>query len=150
MVKQLEAHSYEEPKLWSSVVLCQKQIMNARREIKERNLTWRIQEDNKCWTHLEHFPEAKWCVNQMLQTVRESELKCRSYNHWKPITPSQRPISQLQNYKVLAAKLAFGCEMETFSLRNFAAHLACLLNPPECFQIFATDSFRFFLQIFVV
>ena len=24
------------------------------------------------------------------------------------------------------AKSAFGCEMETFSLRNFVAHLACL------------------------
>ena len=51
-----------------------------------------------------------WKVrNPTLQTVRKSELKWRSYRHWKPITPSWRPISQLWNYKVLAAKSAFGC-----------------------------------------
>ena len=39
MEKQLEAHFYEEPKLGSFIILCDKQIMNARRESKERNLT---------------------------------------------------------------------------------------------------------------
>ena len=90
-----------------------------------------------------HF-EAWEVRNPTLQTVSELALKWRSYSHWKTITPSWRPISQLRNHKVLAAKLAFGCKMETFSLRNFVAHLACLRNPPECFQIFVTDSFRFF------
>ena len=89
-----------------------------------------------------HF-EAWEVRNPTLQTVHESELKWRSYSHWKPIIPSWRPISQLRNH-LWAVKSAFGCEMETFSLRNFIAHLACLQNPPECFQIFATDSFRFF------
>ena len=82
--------------------------------------------------------------NPTFQTMRKSELKWRSYSRWKPITPSWRPISQLRNHKVLVVKSAFGCEMETFSLRNFAAHLICLWNPPKCFQIFATNSFRFF------
>ena len=103
--------------------------MNARRESKERNLTWRIQEDRNCWTLLEHFLEsisfilyvAREVRNPTLQTVRESELKWRSYSHWKPITPSWRPISQLRNHKVLAAKSTFGCKMETFSLQNFTA-----------------------------
>ena len=29
-------------------------------------------------------------------------------------------------------------------LAKFRSHLARLRNPPECFQIFATDIFRFF------
>ena len=29
-------------------------------------------------------------------------------------------------------------------LAKFHSHLAGLRNPPECFQIFATDTFRFF------
>ena len=161
MAKQLEAHLHEEPKLWSFIVPCQKQIMNARRESKERNLTWRIQEDRKCWTHLEHFLKSISCILyvisklgksgiQCFKMVHKSELKWKSYSHWKPITPSWRPISYLRNHKVIVVKSAFGCEMETYSLQNFAAHLACLRNPPEYFQIFATNSFRFFLHIFVV
>ena len=50
MVKQLEAHLHEEPKLWSFIVLYHKQIMNARRGSKERNLTWRIQEESNFWS----------------------------------------------------------------------------------------------------
>ena len=163
MAKQLEAHLYEEPKLWSFIVLCQKQIMNARRENKERNLTWRIQEDSNCWTHLEHFLNSiscilyvisnlkksgvqrfKRCTNRSwneeviaigsqshqaenwflelhfmhticrfkarevrsptIQMVHESEIKWRSYSHWKPIAPSWKLILQLRKHKVLAAK----------------------------------------------
>ena len=50
----------------------------------------------------------------------------------------------------IAAKSAFLCKMETFSLRNFRSPCCMLQNPLECFQIFMTNSFRFFLQIFVV
>ena len=39
MENQMEAHLQEESKLWSFTVLCQKQIKNARRENKKRNLT---------------------------------------------------------------------------------------------------------------
>ena len=39
MAKQLEAHFHEEPKLGSFIILSHKQIMNARRESKERYLT---------------------------------------------------------------------------------------------------------------
>ena len=46
--------------------------------------------------------EAREFRSPTLKTVHESELKWRSYNHWKPITPSRRPISQ-------ATKSAFGC-----------------------------------------
>ena len=34
MEKQLEAHLHEEPKLWSFIVLCHKQIMNVRMKAK--------------------------------------------------------------------------------------------------------------------
>ena len=147
--------------------------MNARRESKERNLTWRIQEDSNCWTLLEHFLEhfmhticrfeAREVSNPTLQIVHESELKWRSYSHWKPITPSWRPISQLRNHKVMTAKSAFGCEMGTFSLGNFTAHLACceiLLSASRYLRstlldffssdIFAPTPLDFYLKIFCV
>ena len=105
MAKQMEAHLQEESKLWSFVVLCQKQIMNARRESKERNLTWRIQEDSNCWTHFEYFLEmhnicrfeAREVRSPTLQTVRELELKRRSYGHLKTTASSCAKISQLRN-----------------------------------------------------
>ena len=163
----MEAHFHEEPKLWSFIVLCQKQIMNARRKNKERNLTWRIQEDRNYWTHLEHFLESNSCILYFVSKLGKSEIQrfkwCvnRNWNEEVIAIESQSHQAEgqfcsceislwLRNHKVLTMKLAFGYEMETFSLWNFAAHLACLRNPPECFQIFATDSFRFFLQIFVV
>ena len=44
-----------------------------------------------------HF-EAQEVNNRMLQTVYDSELKWRSYNHWKPITPSWRKnFARLRN-----------------------------------------------------
>ena len=76
MAKQLEAHLHEEPKLWSSIVLCQKQIMNARRESKERNLTCRIQEDSNCWTHLEHFLESISCMLYVVLKLGKSRIQC--------------------------------------------------------------------------
>ena len=75
MAKQLEAHLYEEPKPWSFIILCQKKIMNARRESKERNLTWRIQEDSNCWTHLEHFLESISCILYVISKLGKSEIQ---------------------------------------------------------------------------
>ena len=50
-----------------------------------------------------------------------------------------------------------GCEISLWlhngdlQLAKFHSHLACPRNSPECFQIFATNMFRFFLlQIFDV
>ena len=163
----METHLQEESKLWSFVILCQKQIMNARRENKERNLTWRIQEDNNCWIYLKHFLESISCILYVVSKLGKSGIqrfkRCtnRSWNEEDRAIGSQSHQAEgqfrsceinpwRQNHKVIAVKSAFGCEMETFSLRNFVAHLACLRNPPECFQIFTTNSFRFFLQIFVV
>ena len=61
----------------------------------------------------------------------------------KKLQPLKAKRTKLKgNFAV--AKSGFLCEMETFSLRNFAAHVACLRNPPECFQIFVTNSFIFF------
>ena len=168
MAKQLEAHLYEEPKPWSFIILFQKQIMNARRESKERNLTWRIQEDSNYWTLLENFLESISCILYIFffklgksgiqcfkrwanQSWNEEVIAIRSQSHQAEGQFRNCKISLwVWNHKVIAAKSAFGCKMETFSLQNFVAYCACLRNHPECFQIFATDTFRFFLQIFVV
>ena len=95
LAKQLEAHLHEEPKLWSFIIFCQKQIMNARRESKERNLTWRIQENNNCWTHLEHFLESISCILYVVSKLRKSGVQrfkwCtnRSWNEEVIATGSQ-------------------------------------------------------------
>ena len=47
----------------------------------------------------------------------------------------------------LATKSAFGCEMisqPSCTFVKFRSHFVCLRNPPECFQIFATNIFRYF------
>ena len=82
-----------------------------------------------------HF-ESREVSNPTLQTV------CFGAE-MKKLQPLEANHTKLKA-NFAAAKSAFGCEMETFSLRNFTAHLACLQNPPKCFQIFSTDSFRFF------
>ena len=55
----------------------------------------------------------------MLQTVCDSELKWRSYSHWKPITPSWRKnFAQLRNHP--------------FAAKWFPSHFAqCCGIPPE-------------------
>ena len=45
----------------------------------------------KIWQPSFRF-EAQEVKNPMLQMMRDSKLKWRSYNHWKPITPSWRQI----------------------------------------------------------
>ena len=71
MAKQMEAHLHEESKIWSFVFLFQNQIMNARRRSKERNLTWRIQEDRNCWTHFEYFMESILCILYFISKLRK-------------------------------------------------------------------------------
>ena len=99
MAKQMEAHLQEESKLWSFLVLCQKQIMNARRRNKERNLTWRNSRGQQLLDTFRvlsgvHFMHTICCFEALevrsltLQMVCELELKWRSYSHWKPIAPS--------------------------------------------------------------
>ena len=90
MEKQMEAHLQEESKLWSFIVLCQKQIMNVRRRSKERNLIWRNSRGQQLldtfWLLIGFYFmhticrfEAREVRSPMLQTVYESELKRRSY-----------------------------------------------------------------------
>ena len=132
MAKQMEAHLQEESKLWSFLVLCQKQIMNARRRNKERNLTWRNSRGQQLLDTFQalygvhfmhaicHF-EACEVRSPTLQTVRESELKWRSYSHWKSIAPSCKPISQLRNHNM-------SCEISLF-VRNGDFQLAKFRSP---------------------
>ena len=128
--------------------------MNARMESKERNLTWRIQEDSNCWTLLEHFLEPIWYILYVISNLEKlaiqrfkqcaSELKWRSYSHWKPITPSWRPISQAAKSQEDGCEISLWLRNGVLQLVKFRSHLARLWNPLECFQIFVTDIFRFF------
>ena len=111
--------------------------MNTRRESKERNLTWRIQEDRNCWTLLEHLLELNLCILYFVSKLGKSAIQRfkrymnRSWNEEVRAIGSRShqvedQFRRLRNHKVMAGKSAFGCEMETFSLQNFAAILhAC-------------------------
>ena len=135
--------------------------MNARRESKERNLTWRIQEDSNCWILWEHFMESILYILYVVLKLRKSEIQCfkrsinRSWNEEVIDIGSQAHQAEGQFYRLrnqpLAAKSQDdGCEISLWlrngdlQLAKFRSHLARLWNPPECFQIFAIDTFRFF------
>ena len=113
MAKQLEAHLHEEPKLWSSIVLCQNQIMNARRESKERNLTWRIQEDRNCWTHLEYLIEFISCILYVTSKLGKSAIQsfqqCMNWSWNKEViaigSQSHQAEGQFRNYEITRYKL---------------------------------------------
>ena len=130
MEKQWKAQKHEEPKLWSFIVLCHKQILSARRGSKEKS-TMKHSRGQSLSATFGALPEVQFMhticrfeaqevSNPMLQMVRNLELKWRSYSHCKPITPSWRQISQ-------------GCEMVSFMLWPtfwdfFALDIWCL-NP---------------------
>ena len=122
MTKKMKAHLHEKTKLWSFLVLCQKQIKNAMRKNKERNLTWRNSRGQQLleifWVlhgvHFMHticFFEAWEVRSPTLQTICKSELKWRSYVHWKTIASSWKAISQA------AKSQSASCEISLF-LRN--------------------------------
>nr|CAN65945.1 hypothetical protein VITISV_037142 [Vitis vinifera] len=96
-------------------VLCHKQIRNARRGSKEKicheaflmtviSATFGALPEVQFIHAICHFEDQE-VKNPMLQTVRDSELKRRSYSHWKPITP------EAEGRFYTAAKSAFGCEI---------------------------------------
>ena len=148
MAKQMEAHLHDEPKIWSFIVFCQKQIMNARWGNKERNLTWRIQENKNYWTHLEQFLKSISCILYVVSKLGKSEVQ-----HFKRCT-NQSWIEEVMAIGIKSHQAGSqfrSCEI-SLVMRNVDFQLAkshstcCMLwNPPECFQIFVTDSFRFFL-----
>ena len=103
------------------------QIMNARRESKERNITWRIKEDRNCWTLLEHFMELNLCMLYVLSKLKKLEIQClkwytiRSWNEEVRAIGSRSHQAEGQFRRLrnqpLAVKSAFGCEISLW-LRN--------------------------------
>ena len=63
---------------------------------------------------------------------------------------SHKYLEALRRISQAAKSQEDGCEISLWlqngdlQLSKFRGHLARLQNPPECFQIFATDIFRFF------
>ena len=133
-------------------VLCHKQIRNARRGSKEKSTMKHSRGQSLSATfgalpgvqfmHIICRFEAREVSNPMLQTVCDSELKWRSYSHWKPITPSWR-------------KILHGCEI-SLGLRKccpFAAKFRSLFTvefflklPDICDRHFWIFCFRFLLS----
>ena len=136
MEKQMEAHLQEESKLWSFVVLCQKQIKNARK-IRERKLTWRNsrgeQLQDTFWALLGvHFIHTICCFEAQevrsptLQMVCESKLKWRSYGHLKTTAPSWAKILHLRNH-LQAHVCHFASSNSVFAAANQVAK-----SSPSC------------------
>ena len=135
--------------------------MNARRESKERNLTWRIQEDRNYWTLLEYFLDLISCVLYVVSKLGKSEIQrfkqcmIQSWNEEVRAIGSRSlqakgQFRRLWNQPLAAKSQEDGCEISLWlqngvlQLAKFCSYLARLRNPPEYFQIFATDIFRFF------
>ena len=160
MEKELESHLQEEPKLWSFIVLLQNQIMSARRENKERNLTWRIQEDSNYWTQIEHLWSPFYAYYMSFRSLWSQESNAlngvRIRVEMKKLLPLESNCTKLKTDFTAAKSQSASYEINLwlrngdFQLAKFYSPCCMLRNPSECFQIFATDSFRFFLQIFVV
>ena len=127
MAKQLEAHLHEEPKFWSFIVLCQKQIMNARRESKERNLTWRIQEDKNCWTHLEHFLESISCILYVVAKLGKLGIQCFK---WYMNQSLNEEVIAIGSQSHQAEGQFCSCEITRWWLRN--QPLAAKWRPSTC------------------
>ena len=115
--------------------------MNARRESKERNLTWRIQEDSNCWTFLEHFLELISCILYVVLKLRKLAIQCFQWCMIQSWNEEVRAIgSQSHQAEGQFCRLRNG----VLQVAKFRSHLALLRNYPDYFQIFATDIFRFF------
>ena len=111
--------------------------MNVRRESKERNLTWRIQEDSNYWKLLEHFLELNLCILYVVSKLGKSVIQrfkwCMNWSWNEEVITigsqshqAEGQFRRLRNHKRMVAKSIFGCEIETFSLQNFIAILhAC-------------------------
>ena len=113
----------------------------------KRNLTWSILDDSR----VSHFWSTSWSPNYacymslaqevnnpMLQTICDSELKWKSYSHWKPITPSWRKI--LHGYEMLS----FCCEI---SQPSYTHSCGVLLKLPDiCDWHFEIFCFRYLMS----
>ena len=106
--------------------------MNARRESKERNLTWRIQEDSNCWTLLEHFLELNLCILYVILKLGKSLIqhfkRCMIRSWIEEVRAigsrshqAEGQFCRLRNQPMVAKSQGDGCEMVSFMLRNFAA-----------------------------
>ena len=92
-------------------------IKNARRENRERNLTWRNSRGEKLQDIFWALPGVHfihticrfkaWKVRDpMLQTVCKLKLKWRSYGNWKTTVPSWKTISQVAKLQIQLAKFS--------------------------------------------
>ena len=115
--------------------------MNATRESKERNLTWRIQEDNNCWTHLEHFLECISCILYVVSNLGKSGVQrfkwsmnwswneevmavwrqpCKAERQFRIRAPISQVVSQLRSHP-LAHECHFAASYTHFAAAKWAA-----------------------------
>ena len=129
MAKKMESHLHKEFKLWSPVVLCQKQIKNARMKA-----TCRMHEDINYLTLLKHFPESIWCIPYVVLKLGKSSVqrfkRCMNRSWNEPLAAKSQ---QVEGQFHSAAKSAFGCEISLRLRNDFAAILyICKILQPSC------------------
>ena len=69
--------------------------------------------------HTIYIFEAWEVRSPTLQTMCKSELKWRSYGHWKTTAPSQKTISQVAKSQIQLAKSKFNLRNGQFQLAKF-------------------------------
>ena len=108
-----------------------KSIKNARRKNRERNLTWRNSKGEQLqdtfWVlpgvyfiHTIYRFESWEVRSPTLQTGCKSELKWRSYGHWKTTAPSWKTISQVAKSQISTCEIKFNLRNGHFQLVKFS------------------------------
>ena len=129
-----------------------KPIKNAMRKNRERNLTRRNSRGEQLKDTFQVLPgvhfihtiyrfESREVKSPTLQTVCKSELKWRSYGHWKTTAPSWKTILQVAKSQIQLAKSKFNLRNGHFQLVKFSqvmfqlAKSTCVL-PDICDRLF--------------
>ena len=136
MVKQWKSQKHEEPKLWSFLVLCHKQIRNARRESKEKS-NMKHSRGQQLSATLEHFLELNLCIRYVVSKLSKLEIQC--FKRCAIWSWNEGVIAF--SYEITRGWLGNG----VFPVAKLCRHLARLQKSPECFPIFAIDILRSFL-----
>ena len=130
-------------------------LPKANQESKERNLTWRIQEDSNCWPHLEYFLESISYILYVFSKPRKSGIqRFKQYTNWSwnegviAIGSQSHQVGceislWLRNHPLATKWRPSTCEISQPILHACEIHLSAS-------RYLGPTLLDFFLQIFVV
>ena len=111
-------------------------LPKANQESKERNLTWRIQEDRNCWTYFKYFLESISFILYVVLKLGKSRIQrfkwCENWSWNEGVIAIGSQSHQVEG-QFRSCEISLWLRNEDLQLAKFRSHLACLRNPPECF-----------------